>query len=93
MGSIAARHARAIVEGVERIIGIELVVAAQALELRLDALSDEGVASPSPGAGVAEAHARIRARITRLEHDREPGADLSAARELVHSGALADLVV
>jgi histidine ammonia-lyase len=91
MGSIAARHARAILEGVERIIGIELVVAAQALELRLEALASESGAR-SPGVGVAEAHGRIRERIPRLEHDREPGADLSAARELVHSGALADLV-
>ncbi len=37
MGSIAARHARAILEGVERIVAIELVVAAQALDLRLAA--------------------------------------------------------
>src|SRR5215204_5256981 len=36
MGSISARHARTVLTGVERIIAIELVVAAQALELRLE---------------------------------------------------------
>ena len=38
MGSISARHARAVLEGVERILAIELVVAAQALDLRLVAM-------------------------------------------------------
>src|SRR3954470_5200619 len=32
MGSIAARHARTVLQGVERVIAIELLVAAQALE-------------------------------------------------------------
>jgi histidine ammonia-lyase len=93
MGSIAARHARAVLSGVERILAIELVVAAQALDLRLSAMSRElaGGPAPSPGVGVAEAHARIRHRITHLDRDREPGPDLAAATILVHDGALADL--
>jgi histidine ammonia-lyase len=93
MGSIAARHARAVLSGVERILAIELVVAAQALDLRLSAMSRElaGAPAPSPGVGVAEAHARIRHRITHLDRDREPGPDLAAATILVHDGALADL--
>ena len=91
MGSIAARHARAVLEGVERIIGIELVVAAQALDLRTAAITDEHGAAPRPGIGVAEAHQRIRARIAHLDGDREPGADLASATALVHGGALVDL--
>ena len=91
MGSIAARHARAIVAGVERIVAIELVVAAQALDLRLAAMA-AATAPPAPGAGVAEAHRRIRARVADLDRDREPGPDLAAATALVHDGALADLV-
>jgi histidine ammonia-lyase len=92
MGSIAARHARAVLEGVERIIGIELVVAAQALDLRLSAMAETGDgAPPRPGAGVATAHERIRAVIPHLDRDREPGSDLAAAAALVHDGALADL--
>jgi histidine ammonia-lyase len=46
-----------------------------------------------PGAGVAEAHARVRARVAALDGDREPGPDLAAAVALVHDGALADLAV
>jgi histidine ammonia-lyase len=100
MGSIAARHARAVLAGVERIVAIELVVGAQALDLRREALARAGAAdhvapvapAPSPGAGVAQAHARIRARIGRLDRDREPGPDLTAAFELVHDGTLVDLV-
>ncbi len=100
MGSIAARHARIVLGGVERILAIELLAGAQALDLRLARLRDEsaGTADPSgrgvlptPGAGVAEAHARIRARVQHLDRDREPGPDLAAATALVHEGALADL--
>ena len=96
MGSIAARHARAILQGVERIIAIELVVAAQALDLRLAVSGTAGIGEdgtpPTPGVGVAEAHARLRARVAHLDRDREPGPDLAAATALVHEGALADLV-
>jgi histidine ammonia-lyase len=92
MGSIAGRHARAVLAGVERILAIELVVAAQALDLRLASMSAGGGA-PSPGMGVAEAHRRIRERIAHLGHDREPGPDLAVAAALVHEGALADLAV
>jgi histidine ammonia-lyase len=88
MGSIAARHARVVLEHVERILAIELVVAAQALELRLATM--DGAAA---GTGVAEALSRIRARIRHLDGDREPGPDLAAAAEMVHVGALADLAV
>jgi len=91
MGSIAARHARTVIEGVERIVGIELIVGAQALDLRTEAMATAGGASVPPGTGVAEAHRRIRRRIDRLEGDREPGPDLAAAYSLVHDGALVDL--
>jgi histidine ammonia-lyase len=88
MGSIAARHARLVLDHVERILAIELIVAAQALDLRIATM--DGAA---PGAGVAEALARVRARIRHLDADREPGPDLAAATALVRAGALADLAV
>jgi histidine ammonia-lyase len=91
MGSIAARHARAVLDGVERIVAIELVVGAQALDLRLTSMAEAGAAAPEPGSGVAEAHGRIRQRVAHLDRDREPGPDLAAALELVRSGALVDL--
>ena len=87
MGAIAARHARTVLEHVERIVAIELLVAAQALDLRL-----AGGAPMVPGAGVAEALSRIRARVRHLDGDREPGPDLAEAAAMVHDGALVDLV-
>jgi len=92
MGSISARHAAAIVRNVERVIAIELLCAAQALDFRLAALAAAGGIAPTPGAGVGEAHRRIRERIRHLDVDREPGHDLGVALELVRSGGLVDLV-
>ena len=48
--------------------------------------------APRPGAGVAEALARVRARVRHLDGDREPGPDLAAATAIVHDGVLVDLV-
>jgi histidine ammonia-lyase len=85
MGSIAARHARLVLANVERIVAIELLCAAQALDFRM------AERQARPGAGVAEAHRRIRERVSHLAHDREPGPDLAAAAALVHEGVLAPL--
>ena len=92
MGSVAARHARTVLEGVQRIVSIELVVAAQALDLRLAEMGRDAGETPAAGVGVGLAHERIRARIARLDRDREPGPDLAAAYELVRDGTLVDLV-
>jgi histidine ammonia-lyase len=86
MGSIAALHARDVLANVERILAIELLCAAQALDLRLQAL--DGI---QPGVGVAEALRLVRARIAHLDADREPGPDLAAAVAMVRGSELADL--
>jgi histidine ammonia-lyase len=87
MGAGAARHARMVLEHVERIVAIELLCAAQALDLRL-----AGDRSAMPGLGVLEAHRRIRERVAPLGHDRELGPDIAALTAMVHEGALVDLV-
>jgi histidine ammonia-lyase len=86
MGAIAARHARMILDHVERILAIELVVSAQALDFRLAAMADA-----LPGSGVADAHARVRAQIRHLDGDREPGPDLATATALIREGGLSGL--
>jgi histidine ammonia-lyase len=90
MGATAARHARTVLAHVEQILAIELLCAAQALDLRLEAMARDGDA-PAPGVGVVEAHARMRAVSAILREDRELGPDLEAAVGLVRGGTLADL--
>ncbi len=96
MGAIAGRHARDVLSNVERILAIELLVGAQALDLRLGLIATAGVGAgepaPLPGRGVAEAHRRIRSVVAPLLVDREMGADIAAALGLVRGGELADLV-
>jgi histidine ammonia-lyase len=91
MGSIAARHARQVLEHVEQILAIELIVAAQALDLRLAALAADGE-PPAPGIGVREAHGLVRGLVAHLDADREPGPDLAAALAIVKAGSLSGLV-
>jgi len=93
MGPIAARHARTVLEHVERILAIELLVAAQAIDLRRELMAADAATPdpPMPGTGVSEAYVRIRAVASRVVADREPGPDLAAAMRLVRVGALVDL--
>jgi histidine ammonia-lyase len=98
MGPIAARHARTVLEHVERIVAIELLCGAEALDQRLDLLATEARTRaaprpvPTPGTGVMLARERIRALVRPLDGDREPGLDLAALTGLVHDGGLVDLV-
>jgi histidine ammonia-lyase len=88
MGPIAARHALRVLEAVQRILAIELLAAAQGLDLRL---AQPERAGTRPGAGVGEAHGLVRAVVPHLDRDREPAADLAAATAIVSSGQLAAL--
>jgi len=90
MGAAAARHARTVLGHVEQILAIELLCAAQALDLRLASPGESGTPL-RPGAGVGEALVRIRQRVRGLDADREPGPDLAALLSMVHDGAFADL--
>ena len=90
MGSIAARHAMAVLANVQRIVALELLVAAQALDFRLAKLEAEGYAVRA-GVGVEEAHRRIRSVVTHLDRDRLQGSDIESAVRLVREGSLVDL--
>jgi histidine ammonia-lyase len=87
MGATAALHARRVLANVERILAIELLCAAQALDFRLGT-----VPGSEPGIGVREAHTIVRARVPHLGADREQGPDLAAATQIVRSGELSALV-
>lgn len=81
MGMTAARHARSIVDNAEIVLALEALAAAQALDLRLPLRA---------GPAARAAHAAIRERVPFVEHDREFGADIDAAIDLVRTGRLAD---
>jgi histidine ammonia-lyase len=91
MGSIAARHAMIVLANVQRIVALELLVAAQALDFRLERVAAEG-STVRPGTGVEEAHRRIRSVVTHLDHDRLQGSDIESAARLVRDGAFVELV-
>ncbi|HVQ22991.1 MAG TPA: aromatic amino acid lyase, partial [Candidatus Saccharimonadia bacterium] len=84
MGSIAARQARQILTNVEVVLALELLCAGQGLDFRLT----DGLHA---GAGVAEAHRRLRVEVAHLEDDRDPGPDIAAATALVRGRAFVDL--
>jgi histidine ammonia-lyase len=79
MGMISARHARDVVTNVEIVLALEVLAAAQALDLR---------APLEPGPATAAALGAIRARVPFVEHDRGFGEDIEVAVDLVRSGAL-----
>jgi histidine ammonia-lyase len=83
MGTIAARKGREIVANTENVIGIELLCAAQALDL---------FTNLKPGEGTLAAYQAIRRVIPHLDTDRFLAADIAAMRELMRSGAILDAV-
>ncbi len=79
MGMTAARHAREVVANAEVVIGLEALVAAQALDLR---------APIEPAAATKAAKDAIREVVPFLDADRELGADIDAVVDLVRNGAI-----
>jgi histidine ammonia-lyase len=80
MSMNAGLHARQLLEHVEGVVAIELMVAAQALDLR----ADEG----RPGRGVAAVHARLRQEVAHLAYDRSMHRDIEKIRYLMRGGSL-----
>lgn len=78
-GAVAALLLRQALANAERVVGIEALCAAQALDLRKPL---------APGAGTRAALARLRRDVAFLEEDRVLAPDLARAHVLVHEGAL-----
>ncbi|WP_125610377.1 HAL/PAL/TAL family ammonia-lyase [Specibacter cremeus] len=96
MANNAGRHARQIVSNIENVIGIELLMAAQALELRLKA-AGKGVdalsASSRAVLDLVRTHRSADGRlINHITEDTVLYPRVRAAVELVHSGAVVDAV-
>ncbi len=81
MGTTAARHARDIARNIARILGIEMICAAQGLEF------DRGLKA---GKGVEAAYHCLRKSIPPLERDRFLAPDLEKAFQLILQGDIQD---
>jgi histidine ammonia-lyase len=79
MGTIAARKCREIITNAENVIAIELLCAAQGLDL---------FTNLKPGEGTLAAYQVIRRSISHLDTDRFIAPDITTMRELMHSGAI-----
>jgi histidine ammonia-lyase len=79
MGMTGAIKLRQIVEHAERILGIELMCAAQALEFRRPLKSS---------AEIERAHEAVRKVVPRLEQDRVLAPDISALAASIRAGAM-----
>jgi histidine ammonia-lyase len=85
MGANAARHTLEILENLSHIVAIELLTAAQAVDLR--EAGPDGLAPLT-----RTVHDKIRSRVKFLEHDRALTPDIEAVVDLVRSNAvLADV--
>jgi len=81
MGANAARHCREILENVRQVVAIELMTAAQGVDLRAD--------GPGRlGRGTTIIYANVRDRVARYTHDRPLSPDIEQLDELVLSGEL-----
>ena len=82
MGTIAARKCREILHNVEHVIAVELLCAAQALDLL-------ALEKPlKPGEGTHAAYAVIREHIPYLDTDRVLSKDIEIMVSLIRSGAI-----
>ncbi len=79
MGTIAARQCRDVIRNTENVIAIELLCAAQALDL---------FTNLKPGEGTLEAYRMIRETIPHLGKDRILSTDIAAMKELIRSAKI-----
>ena len=83
MGSISAFKLLTVLQNVERVLAVELLTSAQALDFR---------SALAPGRGVALSHQALRKEITHAVKDYEVRNDLDQCAEILRSGALLQVV-
>jgi len=85
MGANSARHTLEILDNVRYVIAIELLTAAQAIDLR-----ENGAARLGKGTSIA--YSVLRERVKFLEHDKETTSDIKLLSELIQSNVMLDEV-
>jgi histidine ammonia-lyase len=81
MGANAARHCLEILENVRYVLAVELMTAAQALDLR-----EDGPARL--GEGTRLVYERVRAVVAYMEHDRQTAEDLKRLADTIQGGEM-----
>ena len=84
MGSISALKLLHVLRNVERVLAVEFLTAAQALDFR---------APLKPGRGVLVAHEMLRGHITHANRDYEVRNDLDVCADLLRRGELCEAVM
>ena len=85
MGANAARHATEILDNLRQILAIEMLTAAQAIDLRPD--------GPARlGEGTRIAFKMIRERVETIVHDRQLTPDIDGLAELIAGGEMAEAI-
>lgn len=79
MGSISALKLLSVLHNVERVMAVEMLTAAQALDFRKPL---------KPGRGVLAAHRFVREHVRHADEDYEVGPDIDTCTRLLQSGAL-----
>lgn len=87
MGTIAARKARKIVENTRNVLAIELLCAAQAIDLRLKSKNNQRL-----GKGTKLMYDFIREKVMQLQKDRVLSNDIKNLAELIKRGKLIEKV-
>jgi histidine ammonia-lyase len=82
MGMVAARQAAQVIDNVERMLAIEILCAAQALDLR---------GAERAGGETRAAHALVRRQVAPLGDDRVLADDVESVRKLIDEGAFSRL--
>ena len=101
MSMNAGHHARQIIANVEAVVAIELLTAAQAIDIRIDREQRRSkaqgkqetrseIAERLLGRGTAIAYAALREQVPALRHDRSPARDIDAIRYLMRRGEILD---
>jgi histidine ammonia-lyase len=81
MGSISALKLLSVLRNVERVLAVELLTAAQALDFRMPL---------KPGRGVLVAHEQLREQVGHADRDYEVRNDLDRCAEMLRRGVLAE---
>ncbi len=79
MGTLAARKAHQVLENLEQVLAIELLCAAQALDL---------FTNLKPGKGTLAAYRFLRQHVSHMDRDRELAPDIETVAERIRSGEL-----